>query len=71
VSSYDALGSFVAIPLGQALAGPLAAAVGVESAVWIAVAIYVVAQSSALAVPDVRNLRRTDVAAGGARRGAV
>jgi predicted MFS family arabinose efflux permease len=30
VSSYDALGSFVLIPLGAALAGPVASLVGVS-----------------------------------------
>lgn len=62
VSSYDALGSFVAVPLGQLAAGPLAAAIGVSEAIWLAVGVYVVAQGSCLLVPDVRRLRRTDVA---------
>jgi MFS family permease len=65
VASYDALGSFVAVPIGQVLAGPLAAAVGASAAVWIAVLVYVTAQSACLLVPDVRRLERTDVAAGG------
>jgi MFS family permease len=63
VASYDALGSFVAIPVGQLLAGPLAAAVGVTAAVWLAVAVYVSAQVGALLVPDVRRLERTDLEA--------
>ncbi len=61
VASYDALGSFVAIPLGQLLAGPLAAAVGVTAAVCLAVAVYVSAQVAVLVVPDVRRLERTDI----------
>ena len=36
VSSYDALGSFVLVPLGAAIAGPVAAAVGTSEALWIA-----------------------------------
>jgi hypothetical protein len=31
VSSYDALGSFVLVPLGAALAGPVAALIGVHA----------------------------------------
>lgn len=63
VASYDALGSFVAIPVGQLLAGPLAAVVGVSTAVWLAVAVYVSAQAAVLLVPDVRRLERTDLEA--------
>ena len=33
VYAYDGLGSLVAIPIGQVLAGPLAAVVGVHDAV--------------------------------------
>lgn len=61
VSSYDALGSFVAIPIGQILAGPLADAIGVEAAIWCAAAVLTIAQALCLLVPDVRRLRRTDV----------
>ena len=32
VSSYDAIGSFVFIPIGAALAGPVAAAIGIAQA---------------------------------------
>lgn len=61
VASYDALGSFVAIPLGQVAAGPLAVALGTSGAIWLAVGVYVVAQAACLLVPDVRRLERTDV----------
>lgn len=61
VSSYDALGSFVAIPLGQVVAGPLSEAIGVTEAIWLAFGMYVVAQASCLFVRDVRTLRRTDI----------
>jgi MFS family permease len=62
VSSYDALGSFVVIPVGQILAGPLSDAVGVTNAIWIAVATFLVAEGSCLLVRDVRRLERTDLA---------
>lgn len=63
VASYDALGSFLAVPVGQVLAGPLAELIGVTEAIWLAFGLYVVAQGGCLLVPDVRRLRRTDVPA--------
>ena len=51
----------VAIPVGQVLAGPLAAAIGVEAAIWCAVAVFTVAVALWLLVPDVRRLERTDL----------
>ena len=36
VSSYDALGSFIFIPLGQLAAGPTAEAIGVDAALYLA-----------------------------------
>ena len=38
VYSYDALGSFVLIPLGLIVAGPLAEAVGADETLWLAAA---------------------------------
>jgi hypothetical protein len=61
VYSYDALGSVVAIPIGQLLAGPLAAAVGVQEAVMLCGAGMLVAGVAAISVPAVRRLERTDV----------
>ena len=61
VSSYDALGSFVAIPVGQVLAGPLSAAIGVDATIWVAVALYTVPVAACLLVRDVRRLERTDL----------
>jgi MFS family permease len=64
VSSYDALGSFVLIPLGMAVAGPLAEAVGVQRTLWFGFAVVAVCQVSLVFVPSVRALRAP--AAGGA-----
>ena len=56
VSSYDALGSFVLFPLGSALAGPVAAAVGATttligvSALMLASEIVVIVQPSVWAI---------------------
>jgi predicted MFS family arabinose efflux permease len=60
VSAYDALGSFVFIPLGLTVAGPLAAAVGLTHALWIAAAVVTAASVGALSVREVRELRRLD-----------
>ena len=42
VYSYDALGSFVLVPLGLIVAGPLAEAIGVDATLWGAAAIAIV-----------------------------
>ena len=61
VSSYDALGSFVLIPLGLIAAGPLADAIGVKESLLLASAIVVASVVLMLLVPGVRNLRRTEL----------
>ncbi len=60
VSSYDALGSFVFIPLGLVIAGPLAARLGVTETLWLFLAIGVASIGGALLSRDVRTLRRVD-----------
>jgi predicted MFS family arabinose efflux permease len=60
VSSYDAFGSFVAIPVGMTLAGPVSDAIGVEAAIWVATALTVGSVLFALSFSDVRELRRLD-----------
>lgn len=60
VTAYDALGSFVFIPIGLTLAGPLADAIGVANAIWAAAALNVVVIAFILAFRDVRTLKRTD-----------
>jgi MFS family permease len=56
VSSYDALGSFVAIPLGQVAVGPLSIAIGNTSTLDGGAALVVLVTLAALAVPSVRQL---------------
>jgi hypothetical protein len=63
VSSYDALGSFVLIPLGMAVVGPLAAAIGVQQTLWIGFAVAATCQISLVFVPSVRALRATELEA--------
>jgi MFS family permease len=60
VSSYDALGSFIFIPLGQLLAGPIADAIGVDETLYLAAGIVTVSILAMLATPDVRRLRRRE-----------
>jgi MFS family permease len=57
VYSYDMVGSFVAIPLGQVLAGPIAEAVGVEATLVGAAGLVGLAVVGMLASREVRNLR--------------
>ena len=61
VSSYDALGSIVFIPLGQLAAGPTAEAIGVDETLYLAAGIVAVAVVAMLATSDIRSLRRIDV----------
>jgi MFS family permease len=58
--SYDALGSFVFIPLGAAVAGPLADTIGVSETLIGAAAVIVAATALVLLIDEVRSLRRTD-----------
>jgi predicted MFS family arabinose efflux permease len=60
VYSYDALGSFVFIPLGAAVAGPAADSVGLRETLVGAAAVIVVATALVLLLDEVRQLRRTD-----------
>jgi MFS family permease len=53
VAAYDAFGSFVLSPLGAAIAGPLAAALGTSSALWLAAAVIVTLNLTMLLVPAV------------------
>lgn len=56
VYSYDALGSILMTPVGQAVAGPLAVVFGLSATLVGAGALMVVAVLVALAVPAVRHL---------------
>jgi cation transporter-like permease len=57
VYSYDMVGSFIAIPVGQVTAGPIAQMVGVEATLVGAAALIGLAVVGMLAIRDVRNLR--------------
>jgi predicted MFS family arabinose efflux permease len=57
VSSYDALGSVMAMPAGALIAGPLGAAIGTSAAQYAAAAAIVAASALALIPRDVRTMR--------------
>jgi MFS family permease len=63
VSSYDVLGSVMAMPAGALIAGPLGAAIGTSNAQYAAAAVIVVASALALIPRDIRTFRSGDGAA--------
>jgi predicted MFS family arabinose efflux permease len=60
VSSYDSFGSFVLLPLGAALAGPVAAVVGVQETLIGAACVIAVTEAVVFAQPSVHAIRRRD-----------
>jgi MFS family permease len=60
VSAYDWFGSLLCDPLGLALAGVVAAGIGMSRTLWIAAAVDLVAVAAILAAPSVRHLQRLD-----------
>jgi hypothetical protein len=66
VSSYDLLGSVMAMPAGALAAGPIAAAVGVSAAQYGAAALIIVASALALIPREVRTMRAREPGAGAA-----
>lgn len=58
VYSYDALGSVALMPVGFAIAGPLAGALGTSETLWGAFVVNAVVTLAVLGVGDVRGLRR-------------
>jgi MFS family permease len=62
VSSYDFSVSLGLMPLGMAVAGPIAAAVGLQETLAGLSAVGILAALGWLAVPDVRRVRRPDAA---------
>ncbi len=57
VSSYDVLGSVMAMPAGALIAGPLGAAIGTSAAQYAAAAAIIIASALALIPRDVRAMR--------------
>ena len=57
VSSYDALGSFVLIPVGVALVGPIAGVVGTTATLWLTVGVFLASTAVIVSIPSVRAIR--------------
>jgi MFS family permease len=57
VSAYDWFGSLLCQPLGLALAGVVAAGIGMGRTLWIAAAVDLLAVAAMLAAPSVRHLQ--------------
>lgn len=60
VSSYDWLGSWLFLPLGYVLVGPIGEAIGYKATLLIAAGWTVFSSLAILAIPSVRKLRRRD-----------
>jgi MFS family permease len=60
VSSYDMLGSIIAVPIGQLMVGYVAAAAGITAVELYGAALYVTITVATLVVPSVWRLERTD-----------
>jgi MFS family permease len=60
VSSYDVLGSVMAMPAGALIAGPLGTAIGTSQAQYAAAAVIVLASALALIPRDIRTIRNSD-----------
>ena len=54
VSSYDWFGSYAFYPLGLALWGSVAGAIGIHTSLWIAFGLFALSVASLLALPDTR-----------------
>jgi hypothetical protein len=65
VSSYDWFGSLAFYPLGLAIWGPVAGAIGIATALWIAFGLFIAGIAFQLAVPDTRRLRNEPTVASG------
>ena len=61
VYSYDMVGSFVAVPLGEVFAGPAAQHVGTRPTLLVCAAIIVSATLAAVSTPGVRRLTTDEV----------
>jgi MFS family permease len=60
VFSYDWLGSLVLMPLGFAVAGPLAMAIGIDATLWLAAGMLFASSIAVALVPGVRRITRRD-----------
>lgn len=71
IHAYDVAGSLAMMPVGQALAGPAATALGAGHVLLIAGAMTLVVSTALLSVPAIRNLVRVDTPIPSSRTTAV
>jgi len=67
IHAYDVAGSLALMPVGQALAGPSAAALGADHVLLVAGVMSLVVCAALLSVPAIRNLVRADAVASPSR----
>jgi hypothetical protein len=60
IHAYDVAGSLAMMPVGQALAGPAASALGAGHVLLVSAAVSLVVPTALLAVPAIRDLIRAD-----------
>lgn len=60
IHAYDVAGSLAMMPVGQALAGPAAAALGADHVLLVSAVMSVVVAAALLSVPAIRGLVRVD-----------
>jgi MFS family permease len=60
VSAYDALGSFILMPLGSALAGPAAAVLGISTTLFVVTGVMSVCLVIVVGHPSVRAIREPE-----------
>jgi len=60
VSAYNWMGAMAFLPAGYALAGPVAAAIGISTSLWIGTLWIVFSTAVVLTVREVRDFRRRD-----------
>ena len=58
VASFERMSVYAPTPIGMALAGPIAAAIGVSTTLWVSAAWMAVSTVFLLAIPSVRGLQR-------------
>ena len=63
VSSYDVLGSVMAMPVGALIAGPLGTVIGISRAQYAAAAVIIIASALALIPRDIRTIRSSEAPA--------
>ena len=61
VSAYDWFGSIATLPIGFALAGVVAGAIGATTVLWIGAVSVLVLAAAVLAVPDVRRMESRSI----------